>query len=561
MPDSLDLHAPAGPPRKTTFARTRCLGIAVLCAFTFLAGEPSLSAGGEDRVAPESPADPASPVAISRPLERVVETSSGIYRGATLGDVLVFRGMAYAAPPAGPLRWKPPAPAVPHTGVQDAFEFGPVCLQYGDDGRLTGSEDCLTLNVWTPATKPGFTGRPVMFFIHGGGNVQGSGSVATYDGQHLARSFGAVVVTVNYRLSALGYLAHPFLDGESPRSTSGNYGVLDLISALEWVRRNIRSFGGDPERVLVFGESAGGVNTCALVASPLAAGLFSAALMQSGGCFQPALLEVEEFGQTIVEAAGCSSQNPATVRDCMRGKSAEEIVSAVPPVILVYSGSGQLYGPAVDGWVLPKSPYDALVDGSHNHVPFVIGSNADETSRSVPPIATAAAYEAAVRLQFGLLAPLVLAQYPAASYETPKKAYVAVTTDARFVCPSRRIARAAARSQDEPVFRYFFTHVLDSSLARADGAFHGLELPFVFGTIDSIRGFRPSPAEKELSKSMGTAWFELARGGKPLLPGVHWPEYDPVTDPYIRFGNGIGTGTGVRTENCDFWDRLTEGIQ
>jgi para-nitrobenzyl esterase len=457
------------------------------------------------------------------------------------------------------LRWKPPTPPVPHPGVADASGFGPECLQFDDDGKLTGSEDCLSLNVWTPASLPVFAGRPVLFFIHGGGNVQGAGSVSIYDGQFLARTFGAVVVTVNYRLSALGYLAHPFLDDESPRAVSGNYGILDLVFALDWVRKNIRSFGGDPARVLVFGESAGAVDTCTLMASPLAKGLFSAALMQSGGCSQPPLADVEEFGETIVKAAGCAASNLAFVRECMRAKPAEEIVSAVPPVILVYASSGQLYGPAVDGWVLPKSPYDALVDGTHNHVPFVIGANADETSRSVPAMPSVAAYEAAIRLQFSVFAPLILSQYPAANYESVQKAYIALTTDSRFVCPSRRIARAAAASQREGVFRYFFTHVLDSSPARNDGAFHGLELPFVFGTLGSIRGFRPSPGEMELSRAMGEAWFRMAETGRAEVSGITWPEYDPVSDPYLRFGNGLGIEYGVRTENCDFWDRFVEG--
>ncbi|KAA0256674.1 MAG: carboxylesterase family protein [Acidobacteria bacterium] len=528
----------------------RAAGLALLLPALGAAAQGSPSLPG-----PETPADGSAPVAGLRAVGETVVTPSGAYRGQSLGDVLVFRGIRYAAPPVGPLRWRPPEPLPPHAGEEAATAFGPPCLQLDDDGRFFGSEDCLFLNVWAPAGPALSPGRPVLFFVHGGGNVQGEGSKLIYDGRHLARSQGVVVVTVNYRLAALGTLAHPFLDRESERGVSGNYGLLDLLAALRWVRENGPAFGADPERLLLFGESAGAVNTCALLSSPLARGLFSAALMQSGGCHQPSLDDVEAFGETIVQAAGCASTDLDGVRACMRALSAEAVLSAVPAVVSVASSSGQLYGPAVDGWVLPASPYEALREGTHNHVPFAVGANADETSRSVPPIPTEAAYEAAVFAQFGLLAPLVLREYPASAFESPQKAFVAVTTDARFVCPSRRIARAAARSQSEPVFRYYFTHTLDSSAASAYGAFHGLELPFVFGTID-VPGFVPSAAERDLSRAMGHAWASLARWGRPEVPGAEWPRYDPATDPYARFGNGVGTGEGVRTERCDFWDRL-----
>lgn len=507
--------------------------------------------------APESPANGGAPTAGLRGSGSVVVTPSGAYRGESLGDVVAFRGIRYAAPPVGGLRWRPTEPAAPPDGVSDATAFGSPCLQHDDERRLVGSEDCLFLNLWAPSTRPPAPGRPVLFFVHGGGNVQGAGSLSTYDGRRLASRLGAVVVTVNYRLSALGYLAHPFLDRESDRAVSGNYGILDLVAALEWVRGNGPAFGADPSRLLAFGESAGAVNVCTLLASPLARGLLSAALMQSGGCSQPRLSDVEAFGATVVKAAGCEAASLDAVGDCMRRLTAEAVVSAVPGVASVASSSGQLYGPAVDGWVLPASPYEALLSGTHNHVPFVVGANADETSRSVPAIPTAAAYESAIAAQFGLLAPLVLREYPASAFETPQKAYVAVTTDARFVCPSRRIARAAAAGQAEPVWRYFFTHTLDSSPARAFGAFHGLELPFVFGTLEDVAGFRPSAEELELSRTMGLAWASLARSGRPELPPAGWPVYEPGTDPYARLGNGVAAGSGVRTERCDFWDALT----
>ncbi|HMA29991.1 MAG TPA: carboxylesterase family protein [Thermoanaerobaculia bacterium] len=485
----------------------------------------------------------------------VVATASGALRGVISGGAAVYKGIPYAAPPLGPLRLRPPVAADSWSWIRDASGFGNICPQLDDSGRVVGSEDCLVLNVWSPAV-PDPAPAPVLFWIHGGGNVEGAGSLAVYDGQAFVEQNGLVVVTLNYRLGALGFLAHPALDAESARGVSGNYGLLDQVAALGWVRRNIAAFGGDPARVLIAGESAGAVDVCSLLASPLARGLFARALMESGGCSQPPLSSAEAFGETIVEAAGCAGA--PDVAACLRALSAEALTSAVPPQSNVSSSSGQLYGPNVDGFVLDASPAVALSSGAHHHVPFLIGANADETALDAPALPTEAAYQAAILAQFGgLLGPRILAQYPSTAFASPLKAWVAATTDARFVCPSRRIARAAARSQSEPVFRYFFTKSLDSTAAAALGAYHSLELPFVFGTLDKFPGFTPSPRELALSGAMNGYWARFASSGDPNGAGATpWPRYEPALDPYLDLDNSIFSGAGVRTARCDFWDQL-----
>ena len=482
----------------------------------------------------------------------VVATTEGAFTGTTEGTTRVFRGIPFAAPPTGALRFRPPAAPPRFDGLRDATRFGDPCPQFDTDtGAYFGDEDCLTLNVWTPAESG--PARPVLFFVHGGGNSSGSATKPLYDGQYLAGKNGAVVVTIHYRLNVLGWLAHPGLDRESARGTSGNWGTRDQIAALAWVRRNIGAFGGDPNRVLLFGESAGAVNTCTLLAAPLAKGFFHRALMESGGCNQKPLSDAEETGLEVVQKAGCSAA--ADIPACLRGLSTEAIVSALPGVVSTLQAS--TYGPAVDGFVLPVSPFDALTAGTHNHVPFVVGANADETALGAPAVPTEAAYAALVAEAYGLYAPRVLRQYPASAYPSPQKAFIAVTTDSRFVCNARRIARAAAAGQSEPVYRYFFTKSLDTFPYSLGGAFHGLELSFVFGTLADTSGRPMSPAEKALSDAMQGYWSRFGASGIPDGPGaVAWPRYDPGLDTTLVLGDTIAPVNGIRTANCDFWESL-----
>ncbi len=257
------------------------------------------------------------------------------------------------------------------------------------------------------------------------------------------------------------------------------------------MRRNIAASGRDPARVTIFGESAGGVNVRTLIVSPLGEGLFERALVQSGGCTQRPLSEFVAFGNTLTDKAGCASDvDPAA---CLRAVPFDALLRALPPVVTVASASGQLWGPAVDGFVLRDSPEVVIGKGEHVRVPFVIGANADETGSAAPLISSEAEYRTILAAQLGSLAPLVLARYPASACATPRKAYVAVTTDARFGCPSRRFARAAAKG-GSPVFRSVFS----SPANRVFGAVHGIEIPFVFGTFDAIQGYTPGATKRAL---------------------------------------------------------------
>jgi para-nitrobenzyl esterase len=349
-----------------------------------------------------------------------------------------------------------------------------------------------------------------MFWIHGGGHVQGGAPLANaglrvYDGRRLAGKTGNVVVTINYRLGPLGWLAHPGLTNESGAAGSGNYGTLDQIAALEWVRRNIEAFGGDPGRVMIFGESAGGVSVCSLIASRLAAGLFHRAVIQSGGCNAKPLKEAGEFGMELAVKAGCGGAEDTAA--CLRGLELERLMRARPVEIDV-AGRPSEYGSVVDGFVLTDTPSGVIAAGEHNRVPVIVGSSSDETSRSVPLIRNETEYVAAVRLLFPArtVAGEVLAMYPARDYASPRAAYVALTSDAKFICGARAAARALDENQAEPVWRYVMTHAPENTppAFRALGAWHGLDA--ITGTSTGAT----TPSSKSPPRSI--AGWATARG-------------------------------------------------
>ncbi len=499
----------------------------------------------------------------------LVQTDKGPVRGFQAGQTYAFLGIPFAAPPTGPLRWRPPADPQPWSGELAATAFGPPCPQWDDDaGAVIGNENCLTLNVWTPITATPGADLPVMLFMHGGGNVQGSASKVTggihlYDGQFLSERGGVVVVTLQYRLGALGFLVHSGLDGESEYGSSGNYGLLDQIKALTWVQDNIRNFGGDPSRVLLFGESGGGQDTCMLLTSPLAAGLFSRALIQSGGCVAKMAVERATEGVAFAEAAGCGSAPDPTL--CLRDQTTTTLVTAIDTTPISNGLVAQAFGAAVDGHVLPRPPLQTLALGEQNPVPVVIGSNADEMLPMSPPMSTTL-YNLLVHAMLNPLQPgagtEALALYPVGDqpgqYPTAREAYAALVSDGQFTCPARRMARLTAQASDDPLYRYFFSQVLSSPLYAPLGSFHGLELWFVFQRVEAIQGYLARPEDVALQEAILGYWTRFAATGNPNGSGaVPWPAYTPDTDPYLELGTPVSAGAGLRPAKCDFWDSLS----
>jgi para-nitrobenzyl esterase len=490
----------------------------------------------------------------------VLATESGPVRGVQLDGVVSFRGIPFAASPTGGLRWKSPAPVVPWTDVRDATDFGARCAQKDLSGNMVGSEDCLFLNVWTPQDATDATGapRPVMFFIHGGANVIGAsnddiGHGNLYDGETLARERGAVVVTANYRLGPLGFLAHPAL-GEGSDASSGNLAILDLLAALRWVQHNAAAVGGDPSRVMIFGESAGALNTCVLLASPLAKGLFSSALMESGECTARPRDAAEKRGAAIATSLGCTDGDVAA---CLRAKSPTDLFAVSTPAPNALAGWDLPYAANVDGVVLREAPLHALQDGSFNRVPVVVGSNADEMELflTATQVLTCDDYDHFLDTTVPSIKAQVAERYPCLGYALPRWAAVAVGTDLSFTCPARRVARAAAQSV--PTHRYFYKHVRTFGALSLLRAFHTAELPFVFGTFGRD-GNIASLSETNLGSQIQGYWSNVASTGDPnggsLLP---WPRYDARSESVLELDDLVTTTNGIASGICDFWDSVS----
>ena len=482
--------------------------------------------GGADRE-DSSSGDGGEPDAGPRdPL--LVETSDGPVRGETRGPLRAFLGIPYAAPPVGDLRFRPPAPPAPWSEPLDATRFGPMCPQPNNDAAMpvVGDEDCLQLNVWTHGDAEL---RPVMVFIHGGGFSMGSAIDALYDGAALATAGDVVVVTINYRLGVLGLLATEELAAESGEDSAGNYGIRDQIAALEWVRDEIARFGGDPDNVTIFGESAGGVSVCVLSGSPLAEGLFHRAIVQSGGgCWgtpglrSPGLLGSSSAiarGTEIVDASGCAGA--ADELACLRALPVSTLVEA--------GGAGEdsalglpQFSPNIDGVVLAEQTFDRFVRGDRD-VPLMIGSNADEATLFTigTVIWTAAGYRARLHALLGVtLGDAVYDIYPPEDYASPKAAYDAALGEIGFVCPARAMADAAAGGSD-PAFTYHFTQV-PTGIFGALGATHGIELAYLFGNYPEA--YTPTEGDLAVVAAMQRAWSSFARDGRPTGDPA-WPEH------------------------------------
>lgn len=497
----------------------------------------------------------------------VVKTAYATLRGESRGETYAYLGVRYASPPVGALRFKDTEPPACEAELREAITFGPECPQLDRNDVFVGEEDCLFLNVWAPKSPPPDP-RPVLFFIHGGGNNQGSssilaGNVRVYDGQKLAEH-GNVVVTINYRLGALGFAAHPALDSESARGTSGNYALADQIAALKWVRDNIASFGGDPGKVMIFGESAGGLNVCALYVSPLAEGLFSRAIMQSGGCVAASKARGVQVTEELSGGAGCSDE--ADEIACLRTKTPRELIDALPPVVdgLMMSAFGLI----VDGNYLTENVLTTLATRPST-VPFIVGSNKDETYLFLPPsIPTPAAFEQAARaFLLGAGAPPgkiddILAIYPLSDYANdPRAALVALTTDWRWSCPGRAYVRTIrAAGSTVPLYRYYFTQGLDpmrAPMVSRAGAYHGLELFYVFGSIDGGGGYLPTAGDTALSETMMGYWSRFANTGDPNGgSGPTWPLWENQSDTFVELAAPSSAGAGIRTAQCDALEAL-----
>ena len=500
----------------------------------------------------------------------VVVTEAGPVRGAVVGGAFAFKGIPYAAPPIGSLRWRAPAPAIPWPGVHDGTVWGPKCIQLDGPKSITGSEDCLVLNVWRPATTE--TSLPVLFFIHGGSNVSGSSSdrwlgVDVYDGAYVAEHGPALFVSVNYRLAAMGFLAHPDLADASGPGVVGNYGLLDQIAALEWVQRNIAAFGGDPSRVMVFGQSAGAFDTCNLLASPLAKGLFSSAMMMSGGCGADTHAHAVKKAEQVAHSLSCDAAT--YVASCLRGQTAEVVTLATGYWQI---GTGTFFGASVDadpergvaGYVVPEQPLETIRSANHSHVPLIIGTTQDEMSHFVSAftadvIETPRDYRAKVSSMYTPgWASQILAAYPASAYPTPMKAFEALLADEYFICPSRRAALATAKAQIEPVRRYVFAHAFMNKKLTPRGADHGFDIFFALHNLGGKVILATKP-ERDLADAMVGYWTRFAASGDPNGAGAHpWPAYDPQTHEHLVLDTSIKTAATDRTSQCTLWDSLED---
>ena len=486
-----------------------------------------------------------------------VRVQQGVLVGHREDDVNVFQGIPYATPPVGERRWRPPEPPGGWQGRRFAMRFSPECSQlpypegsFFDRGITPSSEDCLYLNVWT-ATLDAKARRPVMVWIHGGALTRGSGGSPWYDGRALARK-GVVLVTFNYRLGPFGYLAHPELTEESEREASGNYGLLDQIAALRWVRDNIAGFGGDPGNVTIFGESAGSWSVHQLTASPLAEGLFHKAIGQSGGHAYPIPeLSRARFGLPAHEQRGLELQSAAGVHSlaALRGLPADAILGAWER-----SGIEGLARPVVDGWVLPDQIVSLYQEGRHNAVPLILGSNRDEgtnlTLGRVP--ADAETLRQALRERFGPLAEDVLRAYRGG--QDVRRAYLQSFRDETFTWPMRHWARLAA-AQGQNVWLYYFTHEPPDVDPKRFGAYHAAEIRYVFDhpgvDMDARR------RDRSLADTLSELWINFAATGVPSAPGApSWPAYDPERERYLVLDEEVRVEEGLLEEEMALFEKI-----
>jgi para-nitrobenzyl esterase len=464
-----------------------------------------------------------------------------------------FKGIPYAAPPLGTLRWHAPVPAAAWKGVRDATTFGAACTQkiqtWNSQEAQGNQEDCLYLNIWTPEWPPK-SPKPVMVWLHGGGNTAGAASVDYFDGTSLSQR-GIIIVTINYRLGLFGFFVHPGLTAESPHHSSGNYGLLDQVAALKWVADNISSFGGDPKNVTVFGQSAGAIDIGYLLASPLSKGFVTRAIQESGPPIRGSipLSKAEEQGVKFASAM----KAPA-------GADAIKFLRSLPAAELQNAANSDLgennppMGPIVDGWVLPAPALVAYNKGQELPVPLIIGNNAREQGGPK----SAEELKKAIAEEYGSLAAKAEEFYGVAGGGTGTNdplfgpAAIQFTDDTRFRCGS--IAEAIWHSDHKmPVYEYQFDH----AIAGRPATEHSAEVPYVFGTL-LPGGFLGGPyvvADQKISSDIQEYWTNFAKTGDPNGVGLpNWPKFDSNARAYLEFtDNGPAANEGLRRSICGLY--------
>jgi para-nitrobenzyl esterase len=496
--------------------------------------------------------------AIADSLRPVVKTQTGEVRGITNDGVSQFLGVPYAAPPVGELRWQPPTPHAKWSGIFEASRAGNSCAQMRfQRPGMQGSEDCLFLNIYAPS--PAGRRLPVMVWIHGGTFIGGAG--AWYHGNKLAARGNLIVVTINYRLGAFGFLANRSLDSTDVRHLSGNYGLLDQQAALRWIRDNIKGFGGDPHRVTVAGQSAGAISIGLHIVSPAAAGLFARAILESGPFLGPlhhtrTLAEAEARGDNFAAKLGCDKASD--VAACLRAKTTTEVLAAIPANLLE---AGDLpWAPVVDGHLIPMQPADAIAAGHFNKVAVINGSDRDEgtlfTAFDKP--LSADQYVQAVNARAGSNAPRVLAAYPQAGYGSPAQAAAAALGDLTFSCRILKASELLAAAM--PVYQYQFGDAQAPNKSYPKpvfplGAYHGAEIQYVLGNIVSDAAV--SPAQRQLSDAMMDYWIRFVTSGSPGGSPA-WPRFRMDDPKVLSLAPGAidSKSDFAKAHHCELWDSM-----
>ncbi len=476
-----------------------------------------------------------------------VKVESGSLEGtATASGIRVFKGIPYAAPPVGDLRWRPPTPPAKWTGVRPADKFSDSCMQVLGRSREPwtkefmvqneASEACLCLNVWTGA-KAASEKRPVLVWIHGGGFVEGSGEIITYDGEELAKK-GVVVVTINHRLGVFGFYTHPELTKESPQHASGNYGLLDIVAALQWVQKNIAAFGGDPSRVTIAGQSAGAVAVHTLTASPLAKGLFHRAIAESGsslGRRTRDLSDSEKDGVKWAETKGANSLKE------LRAKPAADLMG------------GTRSGPVVDGWFLPADTAAIFAQGKQNDVPMLTGLTADEGSSS-PTYGKVKAedFTKQVQQRFGAQADALLKLYPSNDQTQSGLSQKQSARDQGLVS-MYLWATERAKTSKTKAYTYYFTRGIPWPEHPEFGAFHTGDVPYFFANLKHLN--RPwETVDRKLSETASSYWANFAKTGNPNGKGLpNWPAFDAGQQVTMELGEKIGARPVAEKDKLAFF--------